>query len=119
MQDGVKHDDQRSMIFMCCANFKEVVTDSIYVIHIRCHADFDSGGTQIGEQTVERCGHDGTGRGMAGAHAQGGLDGEGGDAGGAEQALGSKDHQVSGYPGSGRRIKAGDSENSGHGPEGS
>src|ERR1039457_2916189 len=55
---------------------------------------------------------------MRGAHAEGRLDGEGRNTGGAKEAVRGEDHQVGGHPGSGRWVEAGDGENGGHGPEG-
>ena len=74
------------------------------------HANLDAGGRQIGYQVVEGVAEKGGVGGTDFLDAEGGLDGEGGNGGGAEEAVGGEGLKVGGNAGTGGGIVACDGE---------
>ena len=74
------------------------------------HADLDAGGGQVGHEVVQSPAEEGGVGRLDFSNTEGGLDGEGGDGGGTEEAVGGEGLEVGGDAGAGGGIVACDGE---------
>jgi len=116
-EDGIEHYGGRGEWLIPCrrvpflgAEGGEKTRDSRGDFARAEHADLNASGRQVGHQVVERAAEEGGVYRLKFRDAEGGLDGERGDGGGAEKAVSGEGLKVGGNAGAGGGIVACDGE---------
>ena len=111
-EDGVEDDGSVELLAGLAFEGSEKGRDCSGDFRRTEHTDLDAGGWEVGDQVVEGAGEKGRGDGMDLRDAERGLDGEGGEGGGAEEPVGGKGLEIGGNSGAAGGIVARNGEQS-------